>query len=357
MAQPTQSEKVPQKMQAKYDEIVAITNTFAAEYLNEDYAQLVRYATAALARKRPSPLSKGRAKSWACGITHAIGMVNFLYDPSVTPHMKASELYKAFGVATSTGQGKSKTVRETLDLMQMDPDWSTQETLKYNPLATTVVINGQIIDASLLPRQIQEMLHESGMLPVIPETSNEDIPVTIGEPEAIALEDMEPRQPPVAATKDDIFHFEVFIFDGLLTDEFIEANPVVCREIEILGKHTLADFHRIIFKAFDREEEHMYEFQVRGSAPNAPDAERYVLPEAMNNSDDENKPSGCVNDTVIADLNLSLDDVIGYHFDFGDSWWHQINLLEVKSKPSGRKKYPRITVREGASPPQYPDFE
>ncbi|MDZ8257440.1 DUF6398 domain-containing protein [Nostoc sp. ChiQUE01b] len=36
-------------------------------------------------RKRPSPLATGQAKSWACGIVHALGMVNFLYDSSQTP--------------------------------------------------------------------------------------------------------------------------------------------------------------------------------------------------------------------------------------------------------------------------------
>lgn len=352
MVQTKKSENVPKAMQAKYAEIVAITDAFAQKHLDDDYAQLIRYAAAALARESPSPLSKSKAKSWACGITHAIGMVNFLFAPSQEPHMKASELYKAFGVSMGTGQGKSKIVRDTLDLMQLDPDWCTQDLLKNNPFATTVVINGQIIDARAMPRQIQEMLHASGMLPVIPETSNEDIPFTIGEPE-----EPQEKRPPVTATKEDVFRFEVFIFDGLFTDEFIVENPVVAREIEILGKHTLADFHRIIFEAFDREEEHMYEFQVRGSAPNAPDAERYVLPMAMDSDFDDDLPAGCVNDTAIADLNLSLDDIIGYWFDFGDDWWHQINLLDVKPKPSGRKKYPRITAREGASPPQYPDFD
>lgn len=356
MAHPLKSEQVPVKMQAKYDEIVTITNAFAKKYLNDDYAQLIRYATAYLARLDPSPISRGQAKSWACGITHAMGFVNFLYDPSQNPHMKATDLYEAFGVSQSTGQGKSKQVRDILDVIQMEPDWCTQELLKTHPLATMVVINNQIVDASNFPRQVQEMLYEEGILPVIPATSNEEIPVMfhqLGELEA----DPQEEYMPAKGGKDDVFHFEVFIFDGLITEEFAQQNPIICREIEILGKHTLADFHKIIFKAFDREDEHMYEFQVRGSAPNAPDAERYVLPMAMDDDFSENKPAGCVNDTAIADLNLEFDDIIGYWFDFGDDWWHQINLLEVKPKPKGRTKYPRIVAREGASPPQYPDFD
>lgn len=62
-------------MEAKYQEVITLTDQFAAQHLNEEYAELIRLATAALCRKRPSPLTKGKANSWACGITHAIGLV------------------------------------------------------------------------------------------------------------------------------------------------------------------------------------------------------------------------------------------------------------------------------------------
>jgi Plasmid pRiA4b ORF-3-like protein len=64
--------------------------------------------------------------------------------------------------------------------------------------------------------------------------------------------------------------------------------------------------------------------------------------------------------TTIASLALSIDESFGYWFDFGDDWWHQISvvaILEETAKPNGEKaakgKYPRITERVGASPPQY----
>ena len=79
MAKTKKSENVPKAMQKKFNGIVAITDNFAKQHLNDEYAQIIRFATAALCRKRPSPLVKGREKTWACGITHAIGMVNFLF--------------------------------------------------------------------------------------------------------------------------------------------------------------------------------------------------------------------------------------------------------------------------------------
>jgi hypothetical protein len=87
MTKPT-SEKVPQPMQAKFEEITKLTDDFCADYLNQEYAELSRQLAAALCRKRPSPLSKGQAKGWACGIIHALGMANFLFDPSQTPILR-----------------------------------------------------------------------------------------------------------------------------------------------------------------------------------------------------------------------------------------------------------------------------
>jgi hypothetical protein len=88
MANPKKSADVPKTMQEKFNRIVAITDNFATQHLNSEYAELIRLATAALCRKRPSPLASGTDKSWACGITHALGMVNFLFDSAQNPHIQ-----------------------------------------------------------------------------------------------------------------------------------------------------------------------------------------------------------------------------------------------------------------------------
>jgi hypothetical protein len=57
--------------------------------------------------------------------------------------------------------------------------------------------------------------------------------------------------------------------------------------------------------------------------------------------------------TTIESLGLKVGRVFGYWFDFGDDWWHQINVERIDdSVPRG--KFPRITKRLGKSPPQYP---
>ncbi|MHC5823866.1 MAG: IS1096 element passenger TnpR family protein, partial [Nostoc sp.] len=153
-----------------------------------------------------------------------------------------------------------------------------------------------------------------------------------------------------------LYVLEVFLIDGPITEEFAALNPVVSRTIEIEGSNTLQDLHKIIFKAFDRQEEHMYEFQVGGKGPLDPNARRYCTKQAFFSSDLAPKPTGDVSSTSIASLGLSIDDAFGYWFDFGDDWWHQINVIDIKDKAQSHK-YPRITKRIGASPPQYADFE
>src|SRR3954447_16612535 len=104
--------------------IVAMTDQFCRERLNEEYAVLCRGLAEKLARKRPSPLLGGKPETWACGIIRTIGWVNFLDDSSGKPHMKLTAIDKAFGVAESTGQGKSKTIRTMLRIHQFDHRWT-----------------------------------------------------------------------------------------------------------------------------------------------------------------------------------------------------------------------------------------
>jgi Domain of unknown function (DUF6398)/Plasmid pRiA4b ORF-3-like protein len=357
MAKATKSEKVPPAMQEKFDQITALTDNFAQQHLDDEYAQLIRLATAALCRKRPSPLNSGKPVTWACGITHAIGMVNFLFDPAQTPHISAGDIYKTFDVSGGTGQAKSKLVRDALKISQWDPDWCLPSKLGDNPMAWMVEVNGFIMDLRTAPRQLQAAAFAKGMIPYIP--ADQAKPATSPTRTRRTPTNPTPTSPTRTtanpASADALYTLDVCIVDGPVTEKFVKQNPIISRTIVIKGDQTLADLHRIIFKAFDREEEHMYEFQVGGTGPNDPQARRYVLPMAFDLGQDD-EPAGEVNHTTIAALGLSLDEAFGYWFDFGDDWWHQINVMAIApTAPKG--KYPKITERVGASPPQYADFD
>ena len=151
-----------------------MTDAFAIAHLNDEYRKLIRDAVAALCRKRPSPLEKGRANTWACGVTHAIGAVNFLFDPSQRPHMKASDVYARFGIGQSTGQGKSKLVRDALKTGQLDPAWTLPSRIAHNPMAWMVMVDGMVVDIRRMPLELQQAAFAKGLIPYVPEQGSDD---------------------------------------------------------------------------------------------------------------------------------------------------------------------------------------
>jgi len=153
-----------------------------------------------------------------------------------------------------------------------------------------------------------------------------------------------------------LYTLEVFILSGPMTAKFVKQNAVVSRTIQIRGDQTLEVLHYAIFDAFDREDEHMYEFQF-GKGPHDPKGKRYVLPMALEDPiPGPHQPAGDVTRTTVGSLGLEVDRAFGYWFDFGDDWWHQINVLTIEEQPP-RGKWPRIKKRVGESPPQYIEWD
>ena len=376
MAKSKKSEDVPKAMQEKFNSIVALTDEFARQHLNDEYAQLIRQAAAALCRKRPSPLDKGQAKTWAGGIAHAIGMTNFLFDSSQTPHVGANELYQWFGIAASTGQGKSKLVRDTLKMYQLAPNWCLPSRVDDNPLIWMLSVNGLIVDIRQAPLGAQIEAFRRGLIPYLPghkedseaiaaliqggssndsSTSRTATKTKSTKTKSTTNKTASTGQPPSPEALQTIYALDVVLLNGPVTDKFLKKNPQVIRTIEIRGDQTLADLHTTIFAAFDREEEHLYEFQLRGQGPNDPNAERYGLTMSTEGEAFDTTPAGDAANTPIAALGLAVDEPFGYWFDFGDDWWHQVQVMAI-TEPQPKTKYPRITQRVGASPPQYAEL-
>ena len=170
--------RVPQEMQARFNEIVQLTDDFSQASLNAEYAQLCRELVATLCRKRPSPLLTGKTPTWAAGIIHALGMVNFLFDSSQTPHVRSSQIAEYFSISVNTMQGKSKQIRDLFHIHQMDPDWTLPSRIERNPLVWMLNVNGYIIDVRHAPREIQIEAFMRGMIPYIPDDGSEKPPAT-----------------------------------------------------------------------------------------------------------------------------------------------------------------------------------
>jgi hypothetical protein len=166
--QPADEPSIPAAARTVYEAIVALTDAFCRGHLNGEYEALCRKLAGALARKRPSPLLGGKPTTWACGIVRTIGWVNYLDDSRRKPHMKLTAIDRAFGVAESTGQGKSKAIRTLLKVRTSDPHWTLPSRMGDNPMAWMIEINGFIVDARHLKREFQEEALRKGLIPYIP---------------------------------------------------------------------------------------------------------------------------------------------------------------------------------------------
>ncbi len=121
--------RLPPKLGKRLGEILAITDRFCDEHLDEEYKALCRDMAAVLCVDG-FPLTSGRA----AGIVYSVGWVNFIGDPSQPHHMRAEDMAPALGVSPATLMNRARDIREGLDLRRMDPRWSTKAMLERNPL-------------------------------------------------------------------------------------------------------------------------------------------------------------------------------------------------------------------------------
>ena len=163
------SMKVPKTFEEIYATITKLTDGFCREHLDEEYAELARYAAAALCRKRPSPLlGGGRPKTWACGILYALGQVNYLSDKASEPYMMMRDLAGLMSVGQGTAASKAKAIGAALSMSQFDADWTLPSRVDQHPMAWFIQIDGIVVDVRNLPIEIQEVAFEKGLIPYLP---------------------------------------------------------------------------------------------------------------------------------------------------------------------------------------------
>jgi Plasmid pRiA4b ORF-3-like protein/LexA DNA binding domain len=142
-----------------------------------------------------------------------------------------------------------------------------------------------------------------------------------------------------------LYVLSIFLTDGPLSKKF--ANKEVRRVIEIRGDQTLEDLHDAIFEAYDRWDEHLYEFQF-GKRPFDPAGPNYGIADLG----EEVEGTGDARITKLDELDLKPKRVFGYWFDFGDDWFHQVQVDRIE-QAIPTVNYPRVIKRVGKSPPQY----
>lgn len=143
----------------------------------------------------------------------------------------------------------------------------------------------------------------------------------------------------------------------------LKREKGIWRTLALRGDHTLDDLHEMIFRAFDRYDEHLYSFYF----PRAPRRREtagsrhteYTSPIVFEEPDPfREKGTLDASEAELRSLKLGVGRTFEYLFDFGDSWWHQVKVVSVDTVDQDiAARLPAITDRHGDSPPQYPSEE
>ena len=126
----------------------------------------------------------------------------------------------------------------------------------------------------------------------------------------------------------------------------------IWRIIEISSDNTLKQLHRLIFKAFDREDDDEWSFYF--GKPHRKGTVEYVSPVDKNELALTGAKLG--SRVKLNAVPFSSTKEIRYLFDFCEECWHRIEFLGEFESVSG-VRYPMIFQKHGESPPQYSDFE
>jgi hypothetical protein len=300
-------------------QVVGLTDAFCVAHLNKEYAALCQKLAEKLAAKRPSPLLGGKVETWACGIIRTIGWVNFLDDPSESPHMKLPMIDRALGVGKSTGQRTAKAIRQWLKIEQFDHRWILPSQWENMPFVWTVRdSNGFIVDLRQQSVAMQRAAFRQGLIPYVP-----------ADRVAAAV-----REQISKCSSRRLFQFRITL-RGI--------EPTIWRRIQVWDD-TLDRLHEHLQAAMGWTNSHLHEFIIKG--------QRYGDPELH---DDDFEPfSGLDSTQTLLSALLPADGEslsLEYHYDFGDNWIHDV-LFEGSPPPTQNVTYPQCLEGERACPPE-----
>ena len=74
-----------------------------------------------------------KPEAWAAGLGHAIGRVNFLFDPAMKPHLSAKEIPELFFVSKGTSLTRCNQLCDEFDLGPWSVRFMTEEMRQKTP--------------------------------------------------------------------------------------------------------------------------------------------------------------------------------------------------------------------------------
>ena len=127
------SQEVPEHLRWAFRQIAQQTAQFCDDYLAAEDADICRRIAKELCQIPESPLISGRDVTWACAIVHALCSVNDLFDVSRSPYVSAGKIAEYFRLSVTTMQGKSKQIRQLLNLSTKALKWLRRSTVIKGP--------------------------------------------------------------------------------------------------------------------------------------------------------------------------------------------------------------------------------
>lgn len=116
------------------------------------------------------------------------------------------------------------------------------------------------------------------------------------------------------------------------------------RVLRMRMKDSLYDLHRMIQRAVSFDDDHLYEFCVGTGMMKRV----YMPPDAIDSGEEQSVEAS------LDSLDLYQGQKFTYLFDFGDMWYFDIKVLEIRE---GTVEKPEVLRADGDAPEQYPLYE
>ncbi len=138
--------------------LLELTGMFCSQNLDDDYFKLCEKLIKKMGRKRDVPFKRGRLEIWAAAVIYAIGSINFLFDKTFEPYIKAQQISDYFETKNSTVSNKARQIRDMFNMAIFDNEFATEHMKKANPCNDLVVVDGLIVPLSSIPEELQELV-------------------------------------------------------------------------------------------------------------------------------------------------------------------------------------------------------
>ena len=167
------ADKVPADLREIFFELIALTDKFCDEHLNDEYKEVCRKLAASVCQPGVA-VTRGKRAGWACGIVYTVGWVNFLTDPSAEPHLRPEQIHEWFGVSEATMFNRARDIREGFDLVRFQPELTVESRMEQNPFAWMFMVNGIPVDVRYAPLEVQQAFYKQGLIPYVPGERSQD---------------------------------------------------------------------------------------------------------------------------------------------------------------------------------------